>query len=62
MSADVVKDWLKFLEDKDVPVIVCMTRADDLYLEFMEEEEGKPPEPTAYKQRQFQINQQVCHI
>ena len=51
-----VKTWLKFLEDKDVPVIVCMTHADHLYTEFMDEEEGNPPEPTPYKSRQFQID------
>ena len=41
--------WLELLEDKSVPVLVCLTYADKLYAEYMSTD-GSYPDPTIIKQ------------
>ncbi len=44
------KKWLEMLEDKSVPVLVCLTYADKLYAEHMGKD-GSHPDPSYIKQR-----------
>ncbi len=44
------KKWLELLEDKSVPVLVCLTYADKLYAECMDKD-GSHPEPLKIKQK-----------
>ena len=44
------KKWLELLEDKSVPVLVCLTYADKLYAECMGKD-GSHPEPLVIKQK-----------
>jgi len=42
---------IKHLKEQDVPVMVCMTFADELYTEAMKEEPNDNPKPTDFKIR-----------
>ena len=42
------KKWLEVLEDKSVPVLVCLTYGDKLYAECMEKD-GSHPDPQKIK-------------
>ena len=44
------KKWLELLEDKSVPVLVCLTYADKLYAECMGKD-GSHPDPQDMKQK-----------
>ncbi len=44
------KQWLEMLEDKSVPVLVCLTYADKLYAEHMSKD-GSHPDASHIKQR-----------
>ena len=44
------KKWLQLLEDKSVPVLVCLTYADKLYAECMGKD-GSHPDPQHMKQK-----------
>jgi hypothetical protein len=44
------KKWLEMLEDKSVPVLVCLTYADKLYAECMGRD-GSHPDPLKIKQK-----------
>ena len=44
------KKWLEMLEDKSVPVLVCLTYADKLYAEHMGKD-GSHPEVSHIQQR-----------
>jgi GTP-binding protein EngB required for normal cell division len=44
------KKWLEMLEDKSVPVLVCLTYADKLYAECMGKDGSHPnPQDIKYK-------------
>ena len=51
ITSDSAKEWIQRLKEHDVPVIVCMTFADELYTEAMKEEQDKNPNPTDFKIR-----------
>lgn len=42
------KQWLEQLKKEDVPVILCLTFTDELYLYFIGAEKDNP-EPTEFK-------------
>ena len=44
---------MKRLKEEEVPVIVCLTHADRLYVECIEESEDKNPHPTNDKKRKI---------
>ena len=44
------KKWLEILEDKSVPVLVCLTYADKLYAECMGKD-GSHPKPQDIKHK-----------
>ena len=44
------KKWLELLEEKSVPVLVCLTYTDKLYAECMGRD-GSHPEPLKIKRR-----------
>ena len=44
------KKWLELLEEKAVPVLVCLTYADKLYAECMGKD-GSHPDPQYMKQK-----------
>ena len=44
--SDASKSWLKFLGEKKIPVIVCLTFGDHLYFEVEERQKQKSKEPT----------------
>ncbi len=49
---DQAKQWLEQLKKEDVPVILCLTFADELYLHFIGTDKDNP-EPTEYKRREI---------
>ena len=49
------KNWLEVLEDKSVPILVCLTYGDKLYAECMGED-GSHPDP---KQIQLKIEEET---
>lgn len=58
ISTDQAKEWIKQLETRDVPVIVCLTFADVLYSQFISEDKGNP-QPTESKQRKIKRELEV---
>ena len=44
------KQWLEMLEDKSVPVLICLTYADKLYAELMGKD-GSHPDVSHIQQR-----------
>ncbi len=53
ISSDTAKEWLKNLKKAEVPVIVCLTYADRLYMECIEESGGTSPRPTDVVKRKI---------
>ena len=51
ISSDTAKEWLKHLKKKEVPVIVCLTHADMLYAECVDE--SGDPKPTEEKKKKI---------
>lgn len=49
---DQAKQWLEQLKKEDVPVILCLTFADELYLHFIGAEKDNP-DPTEFKRREI---------
>ena len=45
MFSDASTYWLKFLGEKNIPVIVCLTFGDQLYFEIEDRQKGKQKEP-----------------
>lgn len=58
-SSDPAKEYLKFLKKAEVPVIVCLTHADRLYVEYIDESTNKDPKPNADRQRKIGLELQV---
>lgn len=52
LSTDQAREWIKQLEDRDVPVIICLTFADVLYSQFIKDDGGNP-NPSEFKQRKI---------
>ena len=59
VSSDPCKEWLERLKAEEVPVIVCMTHADRLYVECIEDSTDKSPVPTNDKKRKIGLELDV---
>ncbi|CAI8045401.1 hypothetical protein GBAR_LOCUS25109 [Geodia barretti] len=61
ISATAIKLWLdKMKSDDDVPVLICLTHADNLYLECVAKEEEYKIEAIEDKRKAIQRELQVC--
>ena len=49
ITTDSAKEMIKYLKKQDVPLLVCLTFADELYTEAMHEEKSDNPGPTDFK-------------
>ena len=59
ISASAIKLWLDKMKTDDVPVLVCLTYADNLYLECVTREEEYNTKTVAFKKRAIGIERQV---
>lgn len=62
ISCDAAKEYLKTLKKEEVPVIVCLTHADRLYVEYIDESSDKDPTPTEDRKRRIGLELQVLIV
>ena len=65
ITSDPAKEWLRILKDEDVQVIICLSHADRLYVECIEDHKDDSSGPTEYKKRKIgshlYVSQSMCY-